>query len=127
MLYEALTDCKRFPIFPPRFSDIPRKISAYLRTESPSGANMRIMRCFHNTLNINNLNLRDILSLCEKHHFGMRNGPFQRPKCTISHLNMGFFVLRNWLYQKSKRTFPDYVMGYIKMLHCPKCPLSYTI
>ena len=113
MLYEALTDCKRFPIFPPRFSDIPRKISAYLRTKSPSGANMRIMRGFHNILNINNLNLRDILSLCEKHHFGMRNGPFQRPKSTISHLNMGLIGLRNGLYHNVKLINSDYVIGYM--------------
>ena len=47
------------------------------------------------------------------HHFGLRNGPFQRLKCTISHPNIGFIATRNGQYQKVKRNSSDYGSGYI--------------
>ena len=118
-----LSDYNRILIFPPQFSDIPRKISEYLRTKSPSDANTRNMICFYNILNINDLCLNGILSLCEKAHFVMRKGLFQRLKSTISHPNMGFFALRNGQYWNTERTFPDYDMGYIKIRYYTKCPL----
>ena len=68
----------------------------------PLVANTRIIRGLHKTLNINDLCLMDILSSCEKHHFGLRNGPFQGLKSTISQPNMGFIGLRNGLYQKTR-------------------------
>ena len=101
----------------------PRKISEYLRTKSPSDANTRNMICFYNILNINDLCLKGISSLCEKAHFVMRKGLFQRLKWPISHPNMGFFALRNGQYRNTERTFPDYVMGYIKIRYYTKCPL----
>ena len=122
-----LPDCNLILIFPPKFSDIPRKISEYLRTKSPSGANTRIMRGFYNVLNINDLCLKGISSLCEKAHFVMRKGLFQRLKWPISHPNMGFFALRNGQYQNTERTFPDYVMGYIKIRNYTKCHLFCTV
>jgi len=64
---------------------------------------------------------------CNIGHFVCRNGPFQRLKSTISHPKMGLNAPRNGLYQKAERTFPDYVMGYIKTGYCPKHHLSYTI
>ena len=69
-LYVQLSDCNLILIFRSEFPDIPRKISEYLQTEFPSGANMREMRGFHKALNSNDLCLRGILSLCKKHHFG---------------------------------------------------------
>ena len=121
--YVPLSDCNRILIIPSQFPDIPPKISEYLRTKSPSGANTRIMRGFYNILNTNDLYLRCISSLCEKAHFGMRKGPFQRLKWPISHPNMGFIALRNGPYQNTERTFPDYDMGYIKIRYYTKCPL----
>ena len=56
-LYKMLSDCNRISFFSSEFSDIPRKISAYLRTESSSGANTRIMRGFYIVLIINDLYL----------------------------------------------------------------------
>ena len=69
-----------------------RKISAYLRADSPSGANTRIMRGLHNTLYINYLCLKSILSFYNMHHFGMRNGPYWSAKWPISHPKMGFIA-----------------------------------
>ena len=54
-----------------------------------------------------------ILSFCEKHHFDLRNDPYRRLKWAISHPEMGLIALRNGQYQKAKRIFSDYVMGYI--------------
>ena len=125
--FVPLSDCKRFLIFRSEFPTIPRKISAYLQSDFPSGANTRNTSGFCKLLNVNNLYLRGISSHCKKHHFGLRNGPYWRPKSTISHPEMGFFALRNGLYRKAERTFPDYIMGYIKMRYYTKCPLSYTI
>ena len=122
-----LSDCNRIPVFHSGFPDIPRKISAYLRAESSSGANTRIMRGLYKMLCINDLYLRGILSLCEKHHFGLRNGPFQKLKQAISHPNMGFIALRNGQYQKPKQTFSDYVMGYVKRRYYSKCPPLWSI
>ena len=125
--YRQLSICNRFSFFLPRFPDIPRKISAYLRAESSSGANTRNMRCFYNMLNINHLYLKGISPLCKKHHFGMRNRPFRRLKSTISQSNMGFFAWRNGQYQNVKRAFPDYVMGYIRMWFGPEWVLQCCI
>ena len=125
--FVPLSDCKRFLIFRSEFPTIPRKISAYLQSDLPSAANTRNIRDFYNILNINNLYLRGFSLHCKKHHFGLQNGPYWRPKSTISHPEMGFFALRNGLYRKAERTFPDYIMGYIKMRYYTKCPLSYTI
>ena len=89
----GLSDCNRILNFPSEFPDIPRKISAYLRTDFPSDANTRIMRGYYNVLNINDLCLMGILSLCEKAHFGLRNSPFWGLKSTISHCEMGLIAL----------------------------------
>lgn len=125
--YGRLSIYNRFSVFHSQFHDIPRKISAYLRTDSSSGENMWIMRGFYNIFNINDLYLRTILSHCEKHHFGLRNRPFQELKQAISHPNMGFIATRNSQYQKAKRTFPDYIMGYVKRRCYTKCPVLYII
>ena len=76
----SLIDCNRISFFPSEFSDIPRKISAYLRAESSSDANTRIMRGYHIMLITNNLYLEGISLHCEKHHSGLRNGPFHELK-----------------------------------------------
>ena len=122
-----LSDCNRIPVFHSGFPDIPRKISAYLRTESSSDANTRILKGFYKMLYINDLHLRGISSLCKKHHFGLRNGLYWRPKSTISHPEIGFFRLRNGHYQKAKRTFPDYDTGYMKSPYARKRPLIWLI
>ena len=90
--YKSLTDCNRILIFTSEFSFLSRKISAYLRTDSSSGANTQKISGYRNILNINYLCLNGISSLCKKHHFGLRNRPFRRPKSTISHANMGYFA-----------------------------------
>ena len=123
--YKSLTDCNRILIFTSEFSFLPRKISAYLRTDSSSDANTRKIRDYSNILNINNLCLRGISSYCKKHRFGLRNGLFRRLKSTISHHEMGFIALRNGQYRNTNRTFSDYGMGYIKMRFSPKQPLLY--
>ena len=114
--YGQLSNCNRILIFRVWFPTIPRKISAYLRTEFPSGANTRKIIGFYKILNIKDLCLKGVFLYCKKHHFGLRNGPFQGLKSTISHPKMGLIALRNGQYWKVKRTFPDYGMGYIKRL-----------
>ena len=111
--YGQLSNRNRFLFFPSRFPDIPRKISAYLRTDSPSGANTRNIRGYHKTLNINKLCLKGILSFCNMHHFGMRNGLYWDAKWCFSASEMGFIAPRNGHYQKAKRMLSDYDMGYI--------------
>ena len=125
--HSPLSICNRFSVFPSGFPDIPRKISAYLRPESSSDANTRILKGFYKMLYINDLHLRGISSLCKKHHFGLRNGLYWRPKSTISHPETGFIALRNGQYQKPKHTFSDYVMGYVKRRYYPKCPPLWSI
>ena len=98
--YGPLSDCNRILIFRSWFSDIPRKISEYLRADFPSDVNMRKIRGFYKILNINNLTLEDVLSFFKKHYFGLRNGPFQGMKSTISHPEIGLIGLRNGQYQK---------------------------
>ena len=114
MKYKSLTDCNRILIFTSEFSFLPRKISAYLRTDSSSDANTRKIRDYSNILNINYLCLKGISSLCKKHRFGLRNRPFCTLKCTISHHEMGFIAPRNGQYRKARCAFSDYVSGYIE-------------
>ena len=90
--YRRLSICNRFSFFLPRFPDIPRKISAYLLTDFPSGANTRKIRGFYKILDINDLYLRAISSHCKKHRFVLRNRPFRGLKSTISHPKMGYFA-----------------------------------
>ena len=56
------------------------------------------------------------------HHFGLRNGPFQRLKSTISHPKMGLIGLRNGHYQNAILIFSDYVIGYMKTRYGMKRP-----
>ena len=74
-----LSNLNQILISPSEFSVLPRKISAYLRVESPSDANTRKIIGFNKILNINDLCLKGISSFCEKHYFVLRNGPFQGP------------------------------------------------
>ena len=119
--YRQLSICNRFSFFLPRFPDIPRKISAYLLTDFFSGANTRKIRDFYKLLNINELHLKGIFPHCKKHHFVLRNGPFQRLKSTISHPKMGLIASRNRQYRKAKCIISDYGMGYMKSLYVPEC------
>ena len=96
--YVPLSDCNRILIIPSQFPDIPPKISEYLRTKSPSGANTRIMRGFYNILNTNDLCLRRISSLCEKAHFVMQNGLYRTLIWALSHCEMGHIRTRNGLF-----------------------------
>ena len=115
-----LSICNRFSVFSSGFPDIPRKISAYLQTESSSNANTRIMKGLYKTLNINDLCLKDISSLRKKHHIGLRNGLYWELKSTISHAEMGLIGLRNGQYQKAEWIISDYCMGYIIYRYVPK-------
>ena len=97
-----LSDCNRIPVFHSGFPDIPRKISAYLRTESSSGANTRIMRGFCKMLYINDLYLRVFLrfakstiSACEMAYIGGRKAPYRTLIWALSQHEMGCFGNRN--------------------------------
>ena len=117
-----LSNYNRILIFPPQFPTLPRKISAYLQTNIPSGSNTRIMRVLRNTLNINNLISRHISPHCKKHHFALQNGPYWRLKSTISHPEMGFIALRNGQYRKAESVFSDYDIGYMESRYTQKWP-----
>ena len=123
--YRQLSICNRFSFFLPRFPDIPRKISAYLQTDFPSGSNTRKIRGFYKILDIRDLYLRGISSHCKKHHFGLWNRPFRRLKCTISHPKMRYFAPWNGQYWNATWTFLEYVTGYMRRRYCPECPLLY--
>ena len=71
-------------------------------------------------MNINDLHLRNIFLRCNMYHSGMRNGPFQGPKSTISHPDMGFIASQNGQYHKVEQIISDYVIGYIKDQYAPK-------
>ncbi len=116
----AVTDFHHPAVFPLEFSVLPQKTSAYLRTDSSSGANTRNMRDFYNLLNINDLCSKSISLQCNMHHFGLRNGLFRRLKSTISHPEMGYFESRNGQYQNAECIFSDYDMGYIKRRYSQK-------
>ena len=111
--HSPLSICNRIPVFRSEFPYIPRKISAYLQADFLSVANTRVMRGFHKTLNINDLYLKGISSLCKKHHIGLRNGLYWEMKSTISHPEMGLIALRNGQYQKAEWIISDYDTGYI--------------
>ena len=96
-------------------------------TDFLSSVNTRIMRGFHKILNINYLYLNGVSRFCNKHHFDMQKGPYWGLKSTISHPEMGLIRLRNRHYQKAKRSFSDYVTGYINRRYSPKLPLLYRI
>ncbi len=55
-----------------------------------------------------------------KHHFGMRNGLYWSAIWCFSAPEMGLIRLRNGQYHKTKRTFSDYDIGYIKGWFNPK-------
>ncbi len=112
--YRQLSICNRFSIFSPQFTDIPRKISVYLRPYPTSNANTRNIRGFHKPLNSNDLCLIGIFQCCKKHHFGMRNGPFQGAIWCFSAPEMGFIAWWMGQYQNAGRAFSDYDIGYIK-------------
>ena len=101
--YGQHSNCKRISVFPSEFPDIPRKISAYLRTDTSSGANMRKIRSFYILLIISDLCLSGISSHCKKHRFGLRNGLFQGAKWCFSASEMGFIASRNGAYCKTKK------------------------
>ena len=111
-----------FRFFPPGFPIYPKNKRVFA-DRLFIGANKRDIRGFYNILNINYLYLRDNLSFWEKHNFEMRNGPFQGPKSTISHPNIGFFAGWNRLFRKAKLIFSDYVTGYIKRRFGAKWPI----
>ena len=117
----------RILVFRSGFPDIPRKISAYLRADFPSGANTRKIRGFHKMLNISNLCLMGISSLCEKHHFGLRNGLYWSAKWCFSASEMGNIALQNGQYRNAGHIFSDYVTGYIIRPSGPKEPSSRPI
>jgi hypothetical protein len=118
--YGQLSNRNRISVITSEFPDIPRKISEYLRTDLPSGANPRVMRALRKQLNSSDLCLRGIFTHCKMHHIGMRNGPYRVPKQAILHSEIGFIALRNGQYQNTERAFPDYDIGYMKRRHRAK-------
>ena len=50
-----------------------------------------------------------ILSLCEKHHFGLRNGLYWDAKWCFSAPEMGLIATRNGQYRNAGHIFSDYV------------------
>ena len=120
--YGRLSIYNLISFFPSEFPYIPRKISAYLRTELPSRANTRIMRGIYIILIINDLCLKGISSQCKKHHFGMRNGLYWSAKWCFSSTEMGFIALRNGQYRKAESVFSDYDIGYMESRYTQKWP-----
>ena len=85
--YILLSNCNHILIFPPQFSDIPRKMSAYLRSDSSSAANTRNISGLCKLLNVNNLYLRvfyyfakSTISHCKMAHIGGWKAPFRTLK-----------------------------------------------
>ena len=111
--YVQVSNCKRIPVFPPEFSVLPRKISEYLRPDSSSDANSRVMRGLRKTLNANGLCLKDVFPPCDKHRFSLRLSPYQGLKSSISRPQTGLIGTRNGLNRNTKRIIPDYTTGYI--------------
>ena len=120
--YGRLSIYNLISFFRYEFPHIPRKISAYLRTELPSRANTRIMRGIYIILIINDLCLKGVSSHCKKHHFGMRNGLYWSAKWCFSSTEMGFIALRNGQYRKAELVFSDYDIGYMESRYTQKWP-----
>ena len=104
--YGRLSNCKRFLIFRSKFPTLPRKISAYLRTGSSSGANTRNIRGLHKTLNINYLYLRffsrfakSTISACNKAYIGGRKAPYCTLKWAFLDCEMGNIETQNALFR----------------------------
>ena len=104
--YGRLSNCKRFLIFRSKFPTLPRKISAYLRTGSSSGANTQNTRGYYKILNINDLYLRvfsrfakSTISACNKAYIGGRKAPYCTLKWAFSYCEMGNIGTRNWLFR----------------------------
>ncbi len=68
-----------------------------------------------------------ILSLCEKHHFGLRNGPYWSAKWCFSAPEMGLIATQNGQYRNAGHIFSDYVTGYIIRPSEPKEPSLHLI
>ena len=68
----ALSDFQYPAVFPSEFSVLPRKISEYLRADTPSDANSRIIRVLCKVLNIKYLYLTYVFSFCDKHRLSMQ-------------------------------------------------------
>ena len=120
--YGALSDFHHHAIFSSEFSVLPQKSSEYLRADSPSDVNSRILSSIYKTLNINNLYLRVIFSSCNKHRFSMRLSPYQGLKRTISHPDTGEIRPSNGHYQNVKRTIPDCAPEYTKRQYSLEWP-----
>ena len=123
----ALSNCKQILIFWSGFPVLPRKISEYLRADSPSGTNSRIIRGWHKTLSVRYLYLRTVFSCRNKHHFSMQYCPYQGLKCLISCHDMDLTRPWNGHYQNAGWFVPEYGIGYIKMPFGQKEPLLYEI
>ena len=61
-----------------------------------------------------------ILSLCEKHHFGLRNGLYWDAKWCFSAPEMGLIATRNGQYRNAGHIFSDYGSGSITMQYDAK-------
>ena len=125
--YRQLSNCKQILIFRSGFPVLPRKISEYLRADSPSGANSRIIRGWYKTLSVKYLYLITVFSYRNKHHFSMQYCPYQGLKCLISRHDMDLIRPWNGHYQNAGWFVPEYGIGYIKMLFGQKEPLLYEI
>ena len=99
-----LSDCNRILIFLPQFPDIPQKISEYLRTDFPLGANTLNIRGQYKILNINDLHLRDIFLRCNMYHSGMahfrgQKAPYRTLIWALSQAKTGNIRTRNIFFQ----------------------------
>ena len=120
--YGALSDFQYHAIFSSEFSVLPQKSSEYLRADSSSDANSRILSSIHKTLNVNNLYSRVIFPSCNKHRFSMRYSPYQGLKRTTSRPDTGEIRPSNGHYQNVKRTIPDCAPEYTKRQYSLKWP-----
>ena len=120
--YGLFTDFQHLVIFSSGFSVLPQKINENLRTDFASEANMREIRSLYKILNINGLCMTVAFPPCKKHRLGMRYGPYQGLKCTISHPDMGVIGPWNRQNQNARWTIPDHVARYMKRRYGTKEP-----
>ena len=120
--YRALSYFQYSVIILSEFSTLPRKISEYLRDESPLTTNSLNMRGIWKTLIFNVLHLGTISLSCNKHCFIIRYSPLQRLKCSISRPKTGIIRAPNGHNQNVRWLITYYITGYVKRLYGLKWP-----
>ncbi len=104
------------------FSVLPRKISEYLQSDSPSDANSQKIRALLNTLSIKHLYFGVISRICNRYHSGMRLSTYRGLKHLISHPDIDETIGSNGLCRSIIWMIRDYVTGYTIRLQRSNVP-----